>query len=520
MSYISLDARQSRSIITGTQDNGQFVFVAVTPDGHLPVEIKGPTFPFDSVHSEKKTILFQGDGVYGLNAGQLRSFTSGSGSTSNNTSLLTVNTGTTNGSRAEIESIPILRYRPGQGIVLLATVIFSPGVANSFQGIGLSNEENSLMVGYQNDQFGILYTKNGVREIQTLTITTASTTNENVTVTLGGVAFSVAVTNSASTIKTAYEISRGTYAGWDAEQVGSTVRFVAKTSGNKTGAFTLSGTTAVGAFVETKTGVSETSNFVAQQNFNGDKLDGTGAYGTIINPQRLNVFQLSLQYLGAGIIEVSYEVVSSTGQKDMVRVHTFDNPNQLTTPNFSNPAFNFEILTYSTGSTTNLSVSSASYQGSIEGDIFLQGNRMSYRRTITTVTAAAFQVLFSVRNNQVFNGRKSQAVINLLSIGASVKHTQPVEVLILKNPTLAGDPNFQSYSSISCTDWDTAATTATISDNSQIVWSGPVGETGNFLFSFTDNIRMYPGDVFSVVAIASTGTPHYVSANLNTREDI
>lgn len=107
-----------------------------------------------------------------------------------------------------------------------------------------------------------------------------------------------------------------------------------------------------------------------------------------------------------------------------------------------------------------------------------------------------------------------------VDMGASVKHAQPVEILIFKNATLAGTPNFQAYSSISCTDWDTASTTATISDNSQILWSGQLGETGNFLFSFSDQIRIFPGDVISVVAKATTGTPAYVSASLNTREDI
>jgi hypothetical protein len=520
MSYISLDARQSQSIITGTQGNGSFVDVSVTPDGHLPIEIKGPVFPFGAVHTENRTILFQADGIYGMNSGLLRSSTTGSGSVVNTNSLLTVNTGSSSGSRSEIESIAILRYRPGQGIVLLYTAKFTTGVANSFQGAGLSNEENAVYVGYNGSQFGIFYIKNGVREIETLTITTASTTNENVTVRLDGVAFSVAVTNSGSTVKTAYEISRGTYIGWDAEATGSTVRFIAKTSGDKGGTFSLTATTAVGSFAETKKGVDPETQFVAQQDFNGDKLDGTGAYQFTINPARLNIFSTGIQYLGGGVVYVDCEVTSPRGDVDMVRVHTFLNPNTLEIPNFNNAAFNFKLLTYSSGSTTPLSVSSASFQGGIAGNIYLQGNRFSYRNTITTVTAANFQVIFSVRNDQVFNTRKSQAVVNILSVGASVKHAQPVEILIFKNATLAGTPNFQAYSSISCTDWDTASTTATISDNSQILWSGQLGETGNFLFSFSDQIRIFPGDVISVVAKATTGTPAYVSASLNTREDI
>lgn len=520
MSYISLDARQSQAIITGTQDNGTFIDASVSPNGHLEVDLKKPLFPFGSIHTEQMTVLFQADGVYGINAGQNNITTSGSASTNATSSLVTLTTGTTVNSRAEVESRKRLRYRPGQGIVARFTAKFTAGVANSFQGAGVSNEESGVYIGYSGTQFGITYIKDGVREIQTLTITTGSSTNENITVRLNGVAFSVAVTNSGSTVKTAYEISRGTYTGWDAEAVGSTVRFVARTCGDKAGTFSITATTAVGAFVETLKGVTPTTTFIPQSSFNGDKLDGSGAYSFTIDPTRLNIFQWGIQYLGAGIIYLDCEVVSPSGDVNWARVHTILNPNTLTIPNFNNPSFPFKLLVESQGSTTNLTLSSASYVGFIEGKKFLQGNRFSYFNTLTTVTAAAYQVLFTVRNDQVFSSKKSQAVVNLLSVAAAAKHTQPVAIFIIRNATLAGTPNFASYSSISCTDWDTAATTATFSDNSQLIWSGQLPETGSFQFTFDDEVTLQPGETVSVCARATTGTPSYVSASLNTREDI
>ena len=71
----------------------------------------------------------------------------------------------------------------------------------------------------------------------------------------------------------------------------------------------------------------------------------------------------------------------------------------------------------------------------------------------------------------------------------------------------------------SATDWDTAATTATFSDNQQIVLSGQLPETGSFQFMFDDEVTLQPGETLSVCARATTGTPAYVSASLNTRED-
>lgn len=518
MSYISLDARQSQSIITGTQDNGTFIDASVSPNGHLEVDLKKPLFPCGSIHTEQMTVLFQADGVYGINAGQHTITTSGSASTNATSSLITLTTGTTVNSRAEVESRKRLRYRPGQGIVARFTAKFTTGVANSFQGAGVSNEESGVYIGYSGTQFGITYIKGGVREIETLTITTGSSTNENITVTLAGVAFSVAVTNSASTLKTAYEISRGTYTGWDAEAVGSTVRFVARTCGDKAGTFSITATTAVGTFAETLKGVTPTTTFIPQSSFNGDKLDGTGAYGFTIDPTKLNIFQFGIQYLGA-VIYLDCETVSASGDVNWSRVHTILNPNTLTIPNFNNPSFPFKLLVESQGSTTNLTVSSASYVGFIEGKKFLQGNRFSYFNTITTVTAAAYQVLFTIRNGQVYSSKKSQAVVNLLSVAAAAKHGQPVAIFLIRKATLAGTPNFASYSSISATDWDTAATTATFSDNSQLIWSGQLPETGSFQFTFDDEVTLQPGETVSVCARATTGTPAYVSASLNTRED-
>ncbi len=519
MSYISLDARQSQAIITGTQENGTFIDAGVSPDGHLEVDLKKPLFPFGSIHTEQMTVIFQADGVYGINAGQNNITTSGSASTNSTSSLITLETGTTINSRAEVASIKYLKYRPGQGFVIRFTAKFTTGVASSFQGAGISNEENALYIGYSGTQFGIPYIKDGVREIETLTITTASTTNQNITVTLDGVAFSVAVTNSGSTVKTAYEISRGTYTGWDAEASGSTVRFVARTCGDKAGTFSITATTAVGSFAETLKGVTPTTSFIAQADFNGDKLNGTGGGAFTIDPQKLNIFQWGIQYLGAGVIYLDCETVSASGDVNWTRVHTILNPNTLITPNFSNPTFAFKLLCESLGSTSNLTVSSASYCGFIEGQRFLQGNRFSYFNTLTTVGAGAYQVLFTIRNNQVYRSRKSYVVINVLSVAAANKHTSPVTVFIFRNATLAGTPNFQPYSTISATDWDTAATTATISDNQQIVWSGQMSDAGSIEFTFDDQITMQPGDTLSLCARSTTGTPSYVSGSLNTRED-
>lgn len=66
---------------------------------------------------------------------------------------------------------------------------------------------------------------------------------------------------------------------------------------------------------------------------------------------------------------------------------------------------------------------------------------------------------------------------------------------------------------------DTTATTCTFSDQAQVIFSAPLGDTGNFLFLFDDQILLQPGETITLAAISSTGSPSYVNMSINTRED-
>jgi hypothetical protein len=128
-------------------------------------------------------------------------------------------------------------------------------------------------------------------------------------------------------------------------------------------------------------------------------------------------------------------------------------------------------------------------------------------------------------NTRYYGGRTNQVVINIISITGALKHTQPATFYLIKNGTLAGNPNFQSRSSNSCSVWDTAATAVTFVAGDQLLWVGQLGETGSFDHHFgngefnAEEITLQPGEWVTVAAKASTGTPAHSLASLNTRED-
>lgn len=516
----------TQSVLVGRTDGGLYERVPVTAEGHVEVAVHTPRLPFGAVHVENMTPIFQADGVYGINTQLVRTTTSGSGTATTVDSSFVVTTGTTIYSQGIIQSRKRLRYRAGQGVIGRFTAVFTSPVASSYQIAGFGHAEDGFYFGYKDTTFGILYTNRGVREVRTLTISTASSTSENVTVTLNGTAYTVAVTNSANIQRTVWEISQGTFAGWDCYPVGATIVFVRASAGAASGAYSVSGTTVVGSFAQTKAGASETQTFIPQASWNGDKLDGTGSSGVTLDKTKGNVYQIDIQYLGHGAVTFKVEVCGDNqNNPDFVVAHVIKFPNTLTSTTVSNPAFPFTMAAYSAGSTTDLTVKCGSFAGFIEGGKFLQGGRFSYFNSLSTVGATNLQALFTVLNTRYYQGKTNQAVVNLLSVSGALKHTSPCIYYLIKNGSLQGNPTFASSSSNSCCVYDTTATTVTYATSDQLIWTGHLGDTGEIDHHFgngsfnSEEVTLQPGEWITLAARAVTGTPSYVTGSINTRED-
>jgi len=518
------DSLITRSILAGQTDGGQYAYVPITTEGHLEVAVHGPRLPYGSIHTENITPVFQSDAVYGLNNGQVAYGSTLSGIITASDASFTCSTGTTIYSQAFLQSRKRLRYRPGQGVVGRFTSLFTTPAVSSYQVVGFGHAEDGVYFGYKDTDFGILYSNRGTREVQTLTITTASSNTENAVVTLNGTATNVAVTNSANIQRTVWEISQGTYSGWKAwPSSPTTVSFIADAVGNKAGAFSITGTSVVGTFAETKAGAAATETFIAQSSWNGDVMDGTGNSGVTLDPTKGNVYQIGIQDLGFGTITCAIECAPADGNNaEFVIVHNIKLPNTLTATSFRNPAFPFSMAAYSAGSTTDLTVKVASFAGFVEGQKKTHGNRFSYTKILTTVGATNYQALFTIMNTRYYKGVSNQAVVNILDLAGAIKHTSPVIYYVIKNGTLVGNPSFSSFATDSVALFDESATTVTIATNDQILWTGHLGDTGEIDHHFadmTEEITLQPGEWLTLAAKSTTGTPAYVTGSINTRED-
>lgn len=519
------DSTTTKAVLLGQTDGGTYIYVPVTPEGHLEVALHAPRLPFGSIHTENLFPVEQRDAIYGISRLEQNIGSSGSGAVSAVDGSFVITTGATIYSQAFIQSRKRLRYRPGQGVVGRFTAIYDTPAALSYQVVGFGHAEDGVYFGYKNTDFGILYVNRGVREIQKLTVTTGAIAAGNVAVELNGTTFVVPVSGNSSANRTAYDIARYNYTNWLASAEDSTVYFVADAVGNKAGSFTLSGgpgTTAAGTFSEYRTGAAANEQFITQANWNGDTMDGTGPTGVTLDPSKGNVFQIGIQYLGQGAITFDIETVTAGNNADWTTVHTLLIPNALSASSLRNPSLPFTAAVYSAGSTTPLSAKVTSYAGFIEGQKVGTGPRFTIDNSVTPVNGVDVPI-FTIQNSRVFGGIANQSPVNITGLTCAAKYGNPTIFKLVKNAQLIGNPNFARFSTDSCSLYDTTSTGVAYTQE-QVVWSGALGETGSIVEDFAnvlEQITIQPGEqmTFLIRGVGSAGASPLGLGAITLRED-
>lgn len=423
-------------------------------------------------------------------------------------SQIICSTGAAANSGAEANSIDIVTYKPGQGISSRFTAKFTTGVADSTQIIGPGDSGEGFFFGYNGSSFGIMTRKDGVTEVRTLTITTASTTAENATITLDGDAdATVAVTNSGNLTTTANEIADHDYSdvgdGWTSIAVGDTVVFTSWSDSAKTGTYSLVATTAVGAFAQTLAGADAVDTWVAQTAWNGmDKFDGQGITGQTLDPTKGNVYQIKYQYLGFGAI---FFYIEDGPDGELHLVHTVGYANQFSTPSLNNPSLPICMAARNVANTSDLSISSSSWGMFIEGIEILAGPRrgVSANATFAAPTEAP---LLTVRSKEVFASSLNRTKSKLLLVGVAVDHTKPVAINVYSN-TILTDASFVDLdANYSIIEYDISATGFS---GGIFQFSIELGRTGNEILDLLE--RHLDGELIPGRSYTFTASP--TSAN-------
>ncbi len=411
-------------------------------------------------------------------------------------------------------------YNSGQAIVGFASAKFDAGVADNTRFVGMYNPCAEYGLELSGTTWQVVHRSGAVQEIRTLTITTAASSATDVTITLNGVAFTVAVTNAGgagNTQITAREIAvNGSFARWTATAAGSVVTFVADWSGPRSGSYSFnagtSGAVATGP-TSVRAGADYTiNNAVALASVSGDKLNGTGLSGHTIAASKSFVFRFMHGYLGAANPLI---YIQKRQSNEWVLVHCFDHGGMSDKVNLNPPSMYAGWRNYNSGNTTNVSIYGASYAVGASGSNVTGIGRAPENSTARTLGTGSFLPVFAIRMGQVKNNRINWDELLIDGVQVFGTATTRTQFKLLRNPTAITGATWTA-STNGAVEYDETATAYTGGEpvgacaTTSSIPSAPMG--------IARSLRVQRGDVLLVVANGTGGANYSASASIQLRE--
>lgn len=364
------------------------------------------------------------------------------GSASIDTNRMKLSTGAAANQSAELLTRTSIKYHGGIGALVRFSGVFTEGVADSFQLIGVGDNSDGFFFGYNGAAFSILRRYGGLPEIRSLQITTKSTTAENITITLDGDADATVAVTDATTgdeTTTANDIAAHDFSnlgrGWKAVALGDTVNFISYCAAPYSGAYSLSdATTAVGSFSQKLGGVEPTEEWELQTDWSEDSFDGNGPSEITINPALGNVYQIRYQWLGFGRISF-YMEHPADGEFHLVHAINFANTSLI--PSIFSPTLPLFAIAQNIANTTDLAVYSSSMGGFSEGEPpepYVEHVHIINKTFSSTTVVPAL----TLHNNGVFANKINRIRMRIKSVAVQVDSGKPVIIEVINDATLTG----------------------------------------------------------------------------------
>lgn len=475
------------------------------------ISAKAPT-AFGENISEGKSVKLNASATYNLIPANFREFTTLSGTTGAEDNEFKVTTGTTQFGYGAIQSFRSLNFQYDSSAGVRFGARFPDTNTLTWQGVGLAGIGDEISFGRGdaegNGDFGVWHRYGGKAEVRTIEITTASTGATDLTLTLNDVEYTIPLTNATAQVN-AHEIAAFLTANaseLDAFQNDDTVTISYLSDGAKTGAFTFSHATAEATITQLTAGLTKTSDFVSQEDWNGDTPVG-------FDPTKGNQYQITYS---AGYGNINYYIFDFNNSEWML-CHTVRWQNSSSVVNLTNPKLRTIIYVASIGSTTDTAVYCPFISGFVFGPEAPTRNPRSYNITKSVGTTEI--PLFQLRNRKVYNGLQNQAEILPQRLVVANEGAKNVTIAIYGNATVTGNSNFQDVGTNLIAEVDSSAT-------------GYTAGTGRPLDKFTvapgsnekinlTNIVIPPTLRFVVTADkASGGSSADVTATISWIEDL
>jgi len=200
------------------------------------------------------------------------------------------------------------------------------------------------------------------------------------------------------------------------------------------------------------TGSVSDARTVNQADWNGDKLDGTGASGYTLDPSKAQILWMDFEWLGVGSIRCGFII-----NGEYIVCHTFNNANEITNVYMTTAILpvRYEISTSSALAASMKAICcSVVSEGGFEQTSI---DHVARRTTLLGTIGTTFLPLVSIR---LASGRTGAVVLpNRVQVLPTT--SQNYEVVLIKNPTLTGATWAATVPSDSNVEFDVAATATT-----------------------------------------------------------
>jgi hypothetical protein len=312
---------------------------------------------------------------------------------------------------------------PGLSSLVRWSGVYASPAAGIDQYFGIGNSTNALYFGYNGLNFGISRRSAGLHKVATLQVTSvAGASDGTVIVTVDGIDVTVTIDDITSVQTVAQNIADADFrtALYSTDIINDTVTFLSERisagTGTNTFAFALGTATNISATAAEVTAASDATNTkTRQEDFNFDRLDGSGPSGMVFDPEKLNVCQLQFHNSG----QVKFQVENPKAG-NMTTCHTIQYANNNTLPLLNQPDMQLTAFITSTTATTSKTIKLMDACAIIEGEFAPEEPVFTAGHSHTGATAASTnEILLAVKNPRVFNGLTNQVELFLENVAAS-----------------------------------------------------------------------------------------------------
>jgi hypothetical protein len=215
------------------------------------------------------------------------------------------------------------------------------------------------------------------------------------------------------------------------------------------------------------TGTPSDARTANQDDWNGDKLDGTGASGYTLDPSKAQILWMDFEWLGVGSVRCGFII---DGQ--YIVCHTFNNANEITNVYMTTAILpvRYEIKTV----TSAVAASMKSICCSVISEGGFEQTSIDHVARRTTVLGTIGTTFLPVVSIRLASGRTGAVVLpNRVQVLPTT--SQNYEVALIKNPTLTA-ASWAAVPTDSNVEFDVAATATT---GGSIVQTDYVTSTGS-----------------------------------------